>query len=102
MNLPLAVIFVWVTNPVTAAPIYYLGYKLGSVLLNEPIQNVAFEFSIHWMTETLVHIWQPLLAGCLLLGVCSAAIGNMAIRLLWRVLSLRKWNKRQSGRFKDD
>ena len=98
VNLPLSVIFVWVTNPVTAAPIYYLAYKLGSVLLNEPIQHVTFEFSMHWMTDTLVHIWQPLMAGCVLLAVCSAAIGNVTIRLLWRVLTLRKWNRRQSNR----
>jgi len=99
LNLPLSVIFVWVTNPITAGPIYYLAYKLGSVLLNEPIQKVAFEFSMQWMTETLVHIWQPLMAGCLLLGVFSAAIGNVTIRLLWRILSLRKWKKRKQGRF---
>jgi len=98
MNLPLSVIFVWVTNPVTAAPIYYLAYKLGSVLLNEPIQHVTFEFSMYWMTETLVHIWQPLMAGSVLLAVSSAAIGNVAIRILWRVLALRKWNQRQSNR----
>lgn len=102
LNLPLSIIFVWVTNPVTAAPIYYLAYKLGSVLLNEPIQNIAFEFSARWITETLIHIWQPLIAGCLLLGVCSAAIGNVVIRVLWRILLLRKWNQRRLVRCKTD
>lgn len=102
LNLPLSIIFVWMTNPITAGPIYYLAYKLGSVLLNEPIQNVAFEFSMQWMTETLVHIWQPLMAGCLLLGVFSAAIGNVAIRVLWRMLSLRKWEQRKQDRFKNN
>jgi uncharacterized protein len=99
LNLTLSIIFVWMTNPITAGPIYFLAYELGSVLLNEPIQKVAFEFSMQWMTETLVHIWQPLMAGCLLLGVCSAAIGNVAIRVLWRILSLRKWEQRKQGRF---
>ncbi len=98
LNLPLSIIFVWVTNPITIAPIYYLAYKLGSVLLDEPIQEDMFQFSIQWMTETFVHSWQPLMAGCLLLGVFSAAIGSVAIRLLWRVLSLRKWNQRRSNR----
>lgn len=100
LNLPLSVIFVWVTNPITAAPVYYLAYKLGSVLLNEPIQKVAFEFSMNWMTDTLIHIWQPLMAGCVLLGVCSAAIGNVTIRLLWRILLLRKRERRRLSRSK--
>ena len=102
VNLPLSVIFVWVTNPITAAPIYFLAYELGTVLLNEPVQHVAFEFSIDWMTDTLVHIWQPLMAGCLLLGICSAAIGYVAIRLLWRMIALRKWNRRRTNRIKYD
>ncbi len=100
LNLPLSVIFVWVTNPITAAPVYYLAYKLGSVLLNEPIQKVAFEFSMNWMTDTLIHIWQPLMAGCLLLGVFSAAIGNVTIRVLWRILLLRKRERRRLSRSK--
>lgn len=100
LNLPLSIIFVWVTNPITIAPIYYLAYKLGSVLLDKPIEKVAFEFSTHWMTEVLFHIWQPLIAGCLLLGICSAAIGNVAIRVLWITLSLRKWNQRNTNRGK--
>ena len=99
LNLPLSIIFVWMTNPVTAGPIYYLAYKLGSVLLNEPIQEVVFEFSMRWMAESLVHIWQPLMAGCFLLSVCSAAIGNVAIRVIWRILSSRKWEQRKQGRF---
>lgn len=102
LNLPLSVIFVWVTNPITAAPVYYLAYKLGSVLLNEPIQNFAFEFSMNWMTDTLIHIWQPLMAGCLLLGVFSAAVGNVIIRVLWRILLLRKREQRRISRSKQD
>ncbi len=94
VNLPLSIIFVWVTNPITAAPIYYLAYKLGSVLLNDPIENISFEFSMYWMTETLIYIWKPLMTGCLLLGICSATIGNVTIRMLWRILSLRKWQQR--------
>ncbi len=100
VNLPLSIIFLWVTNPITAAPIYYLAYKLGSVLLHEPIQKFHFEFSMHWVSETLVHIWQPLMAGCLLLGISSAAIAYVSIRLLWRILLLRKRDLRRNGRIK--
>ena len=99
LNLPLSIIFVWVTNPFTAGPIYYLAYKLGSILLDVPIQEDAFKFSIQWMTETLAHSWQPLMAGCLLLGVFSAAIGNVTIRVLWRILLLRKLEQRRRSRF---
>ncbi len=97
-NLPLSIIFVWVTNPITAGPIYYLAYKLGSVLLDEPIQKVVSEPSTQWVAKTLVDIWQPLMAGCLLLGVCNAAIGNVALRVIWRILSSQKWKQRKQNR----
>lgn len=91
VNLPLSIMFVWVTNPVTAAPIYYLAYKLGSILLQEPIRELPFDLSISWMTETFTVIWQPLLVGCLLLGVCLATIGNLTIILIWKIFSLKRW-----------
>lgn len=98
VNLPLSIILLWVTNPITAAPIYYLAYKLGSVLLHEPLQKFSFEFSMHWMTETLIHIWQPLMAGCLLLGISASAIGYVSVRILWRILLLRKRDQRRNSR----
>ena len=96
-NLPLSVIFVWVTNPITATPIYYLAYKLGSVSLNQPIQQISFELSTMWFTNTLTTIWQPLVVGCLLLGICSATLGNITIQVLWRLLLLRKKRHNRSA-----
>jgi len=32
-NLPISIALVWITNPLTIAPIYYGCYKLGSYLL---------------------------------------------------------------------
>lgn len=96
-NLPLAIIFVWVTNPLTMTPIYYLAYKLGSVLLDQEPQKITFEFSIQWLVQTFVHIWQPLMAGSLLLGCCAATIGNITILTLWKISSLRKWRRKQRG-----
>ena len=45
-NLPIAVTLVWITNPITVAPIYFATYKLGSWLLNTPA--IQFEGSISW------------------------------------------------------
>jgi hypothetical protein len=96
VNLPLAVVLTWITNPLTFAPIFYFAYQLGSRLLHEPVRNIAFAFSIHWLQEVFVHIWQPLLLGCIILAVLSSLTGYFATILLWRILLLRQWSGRKT------
>jgi hypothetical protein len=96
VNLPLAVVLTWITNPLTFAPVFYFAYQLGSRILHEPVRNIAFAFSIQWLQEVFVHIWQPLLLGCLILAVLSSLTGYFATILLWRILLLRQWSDRKT------
>ena len=98
VNLPLAVVLTWITNPLTFAPVFYFAYQVGSWLMRAPVQNIVFEFSVHWLQEIFVHIWQPLLLGCVILAVLSSLIGYFATSLLWRFLLLRKWSGRKTRR----
>ena len=63
-NLPLAVLLVWITNPVTIPLIFLTCYLVGSWVLNIPPQHFAFEWSWAWFTEELYIIGLPLLVGC--------------------------------------
>lgn len=100
VNLPLAVVFVWVNNPITIPPLFYLAYRTGSAIMNIPIRNVEFESSYQWFVETLAIIWQPFLLGCLVLGTLSAVAGYWLMRFLWRVFVVRKWANRRNSRAK--
>lgn len=101
VNLPISVAAVWVTNPVTIPPIFYLAYRIGAAVLDNPVEQVSIELSIEWLRTTFVHIWPPLVTGCLVLAITAAALGYVAVRLLWRlaiVLRLReRQRKRQEG-----
>ena len=95
VNLPLAVLFTWITNPLTFAPVFIFAYKLGATILDRPAKHINFEMSFHWFTDKLVIIWEPLLLGCFILATISATLGYVAIRLLWRLGSVRKWEERR-------
>lgn len=95
VNLPLAVLFTWVTNPLTFAPVFIFAYELGAIILSRPPRPVTMEFSLHWLTEKLVLIWEPLLLGCLILATLSSVTGYIVIRLLWRLSAVRKWEERR-------
>ncbi len=95
VNLPIAVLGVWLTNPLTTGPIFVFAYELGAWLMNEPATVLHFELSIDWLAATVGNIWRPLLLGHLALGVFSAVVSNVAIRLLWRLHLIRRWRNRR-------
>ncbi len=98
VNLPLSVALVWITNPLTMAPMFYAAYLLGAWLLDREPIPIEFEVSISWLNTTLLEIWQPFLLGCTLLALVSAVLGFVLVRLIWRCYILRRlYKKRRRG-----
>jgi Uncharacterized protein conserved in bacteria len=100
-NLPLAVVFTWITNPFTFAPIFFFAYELGNRVLHQPAEQLVFEPSFHWLFEKFTHIWEPLLLGCVILASASALAGYFAVNLVWRLLLFRKRATRKKQRMED-
>ena len=98
VNLPISVALVWISNPLTIPPMFYSAYKVGTWILNIPRRELEFELSVQWMMAEVGAIWAPLLTGCLVLGTLSAAAGNIAIRLLWRMHVWQYIKKRRERR----
>ncbi len=98
VNLPISVVLVWITNPLTMPPMFYGTYRLGAWLLNKPTMNIEFQISWDWLSTTLAYIWQPFLLGCLVAGLFSSALGFLGIRLLWRWHLVREWKRRKQER----
>lgn len=93
-NLPFAVMCVWITNPLTVAPIYYFEYKIGAMILEMPIGQYAFSLSWEWFSREFAMIWQPLLLGSLICATLAAIFGVIFVRLAWRLVVIRNWLQR--------
>lgn len=94
-NLPVTLVLVWLTNPVTMAPAFLLCYTVGAFILNTPAQPVAFEISFDWLTGEFLRVWQPFLLGCFTVAGALALAGYYGMRWLWRWHVLRDWEKRR-------
>ncbi len=94
-NLPLSVGLVWVTNPVTMAGIYFLAYKVGAIIIDAPVRELAFELSFHWLTHSLAAVWKPFLLGCLVCGLFFGSLGFFVMSQLWRWRVSYQWRKRR-------
>ncbi len=93
-NLPISVALVWISNPLTMPVLYYGSYKLGTVLLGEPVRDVEFAVSFDWLAAELGAIWEPFLLGCFVIGVASALFGYVGVQVLWRITVSKRWQNR--------
>jgi hypothetical protein len=98
LNLPLAVVMVWVTNPFTMPPLFYLCYKVGIWIIGSVDHELAFAWSWEWFRKGLVKVWEPFLLGCSVVGSVSALAGYFGIRALWRWHVITQWERRKKLR----
>jgi uncharacterized protein (DUF2062 family) len=84
INVAIAAVTTFVSNPVTMAPMFIFAYQLGRTLLGLEPRPLNFELSLHWLGNQFLLIWQPMVLGCVLLGSISAFVGYVSLDLLWR------------------
>ena len=102
VNIPVAALAVWVTNPLTVVPIFYLAYRLGCAVMNIPAQSFPEEFSWNWMTTQLVDVWKPLWFGSMILATSIASAAYIFINVVWRMSTAYRYRRRHSIRGSSD
>ncbi|NOX42885.1 MAG: DUF2062 domain-containing protein [Gammaproteobacteria bacterium] len=100
VNLPISVIVVWVSNPITMPPIFYFTYLVGAKILQVPLPDIQFEFTTEWFMQEFGAIWEPLLLGSLLVGLICAVVGNIVVRIFWRMHVIKSWKLRKAKKLK--
>jgi len=83
VNLPISVLLVWVSNPLTMPPIFYTAYTIGRWILDDPPRSFRVEMTLEWFSNDLLTIWKPLVTGSLVLAVAASVSGYLVIRILW-------------------
>ncbi len=94
VNIPVAIVASWMSNPLTFGPIYYGCYVLGRVLLGEAPDGEPGSFSMDSMGEHLAEIWEPLLLGCLVAATVTTAVSYWALNRLWIRHVRRQFHRR--------
>lgn len=96
VHLPLAVLAVWLSNPVTTVPMLYFAYRVGLALLGHDPGEFAFEFNLAWLGAELHRIWKPLLLGSVVVGALTAVVGYFLLDALWHWTLVRKYRRIQA------
>jgi hypothetical protein len=97
-NLPISVLLIWVTNPLTMTPIFLLTYELGRWILDSPPVDFHFRLELDWFQEQGESLLMPLLLGSLLTGLLAGGTGYVIIHEIWRWTVIRNWEARKKRR----
>ena len=100
VNLPVTMAAIWLTNPLTMAPMFLFAFKVGAWITGRESQigAVAFDPSFSGVIAAFGDIWVQLLVGCFVCGLSASAIGNLAVRWAWRAYLLYKRRQRRQRR----
>ncbi len=108
VNLPICLLLVWVSNPVTLPPILGIGYWIGAHLLHEPMISVheilrLFKHFLNWMIGTgknpfqngmHLFVW-PLIIGLIIEALLVSSVAAILTRVIWRFYVILKWRRRK-------
>ncbi len=87
-NVPLAISTVWLSNPFTMPPMYYMEYLTGNFILGrEGIDNV--ELTMDWFSENWDAIVLPLYTGTAFYSIVVSSLVYVLINRLW-IASVKK------------
>lgn len=88
VNLPIALAACWITNPLTAVPIYALAFKLGRWLV-DCLPTFIKVYGFHGPTAQYFANGFYLVIGGMAMGALAALAGYVLVRCAWRVLKMR-------------
>ena len=92
-NLPLALLAVWVSNPLTWIPLYTPCYLVGAQLLGlDPIS--LEDISLRDAGLNYVALW----LGCLIVGTALALSSHFLIGYVWATQVRQRWGRRRAER----
>jgi len=92
-NVPVAIAMVWLSNPITMPPMYYMEYLTGNFILGrEGLANV--ELTLEWFTQNMDKIFVPLYVGTAFYSIVVSFLVYLAINWLWiRSVNKEKYEK---------
>lgn len=96
LNVPTIVATVFLVNPLTVVPIYYVAYRIGAAIMGTPNMRFAFSLSWDWLQRGLGPIWKPFLVGCLVCALGVGFAGRWGFELLWRWRVRTKYRNRKA------
>jgi len=94
VHVPISVVLVWFSNPITFPVLLYAAWFVGSTLLGTQMLASPLSMSITELMHSAVEAWPEILFGSIFCAGVSAVLGYFASNVVWRILAIRRWKRR--------
>ncbi len=89
-NIPISVLLVWVSNPLTWLLLYGPPYLLGAWLLGYEDIHIG-QLTVNMLSQHMAALW----LGCVIVGAAMATGAYFTVHLLWRMDVVSDWEARR-------
>jgi uncharacterized protein len=97
LNVPTMLGTLLILNPFTVVPLYYMAYRIGALVLRQPVGKFAFEPNWDWLQNGLGVFWKPFLVGCLICSIVGGYLAYRLLELIWRISTVNRLNAKRAG-----
>jgi len=97
LNVPTIITTVFLVNPLTVVPIYFMAYRVGAAIVGTPATRFAFKLSWDWLQRGLGPVWKPFLVGCVVCALVFGLLGRLCLELVWRWRVRSKYRTRKAA-----
>lgn len=100
-NVPIAISMVWLSNPLTMPPMYYMEYMTGNFILGkEGVDDI--ELTIEWFSANIGDIFIPLYVGTAFYSIVVTGIIYLLLNRLWIKSVHNEKDERKTARNKEN
>ncbi|QSG66559.1 DUF2062 domain-containing protein [Acinetobacter baumannii] len=112
VNLPISLMLAWLSNPLTLAPILYIGFWFGAHIYHVHMINKKMLLGVlHQISRWITHfghghidlsLAKILISGLIVEAFVFATILYIVTEIFWRWMVIRNWKNRTGHKKQED
>lgn len=94
VHVPVSVVLVWFSNPITFPALLYAAWFIGSSILGTSMLTAPLSMNVLALLKTTASAWPIILFGSLFCATLFSVLGYVLTNALWRMMAMRRWRAR--------
>jgi len=94
VHVPVSVVLVWFSNPITFPALLYAAWCVGSILLGDGMIPSPWSMHVSELWHSALNAWPIILFGSVFCATVFAVVGFVITNTVWRIIAVKRWRKR--------